>query len=131
MDTAGPPVPEPRSVVVTGASRGLGLASAAHLYRAGWRVVAAMRSPDAGLERLRAATGAAPGDPRLIGVRLDLESPSSVSAAAKAIEEAVGAPDVLVHNAGIAAAGSAEDMPLEAWERLFRTNVFGPVQLTK
>ena len=52
-------------------------------------------------------------------------------AAAKAIEEAVGAPDVLVHNAGIAAAGCAEDMPLEAWERLFRTNLFGPVQLTK
>jgi NAD(P)-dependent dehydrogenase (short-subunit alcohol dehydrogenase family) len=124
-------MPESRTVVVTGASRGLGLASAAHLYTLGWRVVGAMRSPEAGLERLRAATGAAAGDPRLIGVRLDLEAPSSVSAAAKAIEEAVGAPDVVVHNAGIAAAGSAEDMPLEAWERLFRTNLFGPVQLTK
>jgi NAD(P)-dependent dehydrogenase (short-subunit alcohol dehydrogenase family) len=90
-----------------------------------------MRSPDAGLERLRAATGAAAGDPRLVGVRLDLEDPSSVIAAAKAIEEAVGAPDALVHNAGIAAAGSAEDMPSDAWERLFRTNLFGPVQLTK
>jgi NAD(P)-dependent dehydrogenase (short-subunit alcohol dehydrogenase family) len=131
MDTAGPTVPELRSVVITGASRGLGLASAAHLYHLGWRVVAAMRSPDAGLERLRAATGAAAGDPRLIGIRLDLDDPSSVIAAAKAIEEALGAPEVLVHNAGIAAAGCAEDMPLEAWERLFRTNLFGPVQLTK
>ena len=90
-----------------------------------------MRSPDAGLERLRAATGAVADDPRLIGVRLDLDDPSSVIAAAKAIEEAIGAPDVLVHNAGIAAVGCAEDMPLEAWERLFRTNLFGPVQLTK
>ena len=131
MGTAGTTVPEPRSVVITGASRGLGLASAIRLYTLGWRVVAAMRSPDVGLERLRAATGAAADDPRLVGVRLDLDDPSSVIAAAKAIEEAVGAPDVLVHNAGIAAAGSAEDMPLEAWERLFRTNLFGPVQLTK
>lgn len=131
MGTAGPTVPERRSVVITGASRGLGLASAAHLYKLGWRVVAAMRSPDVGLERLRAAADAAADDPRLIGVRLDLADPSSVIAAAKAIAEAVGAPDVLVHNAGIAAAGCAEDMPLEAWERLFRTNLFGPVQLTK
>jgi NAD(P)-dependent dehydrogenase (short-subunit alcohol dehydrogenase family) len=131
MGPAGPNVPEPRSVVITGASRGLGLASAIHLYKVGWRVVAAMRSPDAGLERLRAATGAAADDPRLIGVRLDLDDRSSVVAAAKAIEEAVGAPHVIVHNAGIAAAGSAEDMPSEAFERLFRTNLFGPVQLTK
>ena len=53
---------EPRTVVVTGASRGLGLASAAHLYHRGWRVVAAMRSVDAGLQRLRERTGAVPGD---------------------------------------------------------------------
>ena len=102
---------EPRSVVITGTSRGLGLASATHLYRLGWRVVGAMRSPDVGLERMRAATGATADDPRLIGVRLDLDDPASVTAAARAIEEAVGAPDVLVHNAGIAAVGCVEDMP--------------------
>jgi NAD(P)-dependent dehydrogenase (short-subunit alcohol dehydrogenase family) len=123
-------VDEPRSVVITGASRGLGLASAAHLYQRGWRVVAAMRSPDTGLERLRDATGARSGDPRLIGVRLDLQDPASISAAAKAIEEAVGAPDALVHNAGIAAVGAAEEMPLEVWEQLFETNLLGPVRLT-
>jgi NAD(P)-dependent dehydrogenase (short-subunit alcohol dehydrogenase family) len=122
---------ELRSVVITGASRGLGLASAIHLYKQGWRVVGAMRSPDVGLERLRAATGAAADDPRLVGVRLDLDDPASITAAAKAIEDAVGAPDALVHNAGIAAVGSVEDMPFEIWERLFRTNLFGPVRLTK
>src|SRR5262245_27929038 len=104
MDTAGPTATrEPRSAVITGASRGLGLASATHLYARGWRVVAAMRSPDAGLERLRAATGASAGDPRLVGVRLDLDDPPSIVAAAGAIEDAVGAPEALVHNAGIAA----------------------------
>ena len=122
---------EPRSVVITGASRGLGFASATHLYKLGWRVVGAMRSPEAGLERMRAATGAAAGDPRLVGVRLDLDDPASITAAAHAIEDAVGAPDALVHNAGIAAVGCVEDMPFEVWERLFRTNLFGPVRLTK
>src|SRR5262245_23055375 len=126
MGTAHPAAREPRSVVVTGASRGLGLASAAHLYALGWRVVAAMRSPDAGLPSLPAATGAAADDPRLLGVRLDLDDAASIAAAAKTIEEAVGAPDVLVHNAGVAAAGCVEDMPLPVWEQIFSTNLFGP-----
>jgi NAD(P)-dependent dehydrogenase (short-subunit alcohol dehydrogenase family) len=120
-----------RSVVITGASRGLGLASATHLYQQGWRVVGAMRSPDAGLDRLRAATGAAAGDSRLLGVRLDLDDPASILAAAKAIEEAVGAPDVLVHNAGIAAVGSVEDVPDRIFQQVFSTNFFGPVALTR
>jgi len=120
-----------RSVVITGASRGLGLASAIHLYQQGWQVVAAMRSVDAGLARLRAATGATAHDPRMIGVKLDLTDIASIPATANAIQAAVGAPDVLVHNAGVAAAGGAEDTPLEAWQQLFATNVFGPVALTK
>jgi NAD(P)-dependent dehydrogenase (short-subunit alcohol dehydrogenase family) len=122
---------EPRSVVITGASRGLGFASASHLYRQGWRVVAAMRSVDAGMERLRDATGARDSDPRLIGVPLDLTDAASVTAAAKSIEEAVGAPYALVHNAGISAAGMVEETPMSLWEQIFATNIFGPVALTK
>jgi NAD(P)-dependent dehydrogenase (short-subunit alcohol dehydrogenase family) len=124
-------MPEPRSVVVTGASRGLGLASAIRLYELGWRVVGAMRSPDVGLERLRAATGATAEDPRLVGVRLDLADRASIAAAAKAIEDAVGAPDALVHNAGIAAVGCLEDMPTSVFEQVFTTNLLGPIALTK
>jgi NAD(P)-dependent dehydrogenase (short-subunit alcohol dehydrogenase family) len=122
---------EPHSVVITGASRGLGFASASHLYRQGWRVVAAMRSPDAGMERLRDTTGAREGDSRLIGVPLDLTDPASVTAAAKSIEETIGAPYGLVHNAGISAAGMVEETPMSLWERMFATNIFGPVMLTK
>lgn len=122
---------EPRSVVITGASRGLGLASATRLYQLGWRVVGAMRSPDVGLERLRAATGATTDDRRLVGVRLDLAEPASIGAAAKAIEDAVGAPDVLVHNAGIAAVGCLEDMPTSVFEQILSTNLLGPIALTK
>lgn len=123
--------PSQRSVVITGASRGLGLASAVHLYERGWQVVGAMRTPDTGLAKLRELTGAAPDDPRLLGVQLDLGDPESITSAAKAIEEAVGAPYALVHNAGITAAGCVEEMDLEIWEQLFTTNLFGPVALTK
>ncbi|MBV9319779.1 MAG: SDR family NAD(P)-dependent oxidoreductase, partial [Mycobacterium sp.] len=87
---------EPRSVVITGASRGLGLASAAHMYNQGWRVVAAMRSPDVGLEELRAKTGAGASDPQLIALALDLTDSASITAAAKAIQEAIGAPYAVV-----------------------------------
>ena len=122
---------EARTAVITGASRGLGFASATELYRQGWRVVAAMRSPDVGLDKLRAATAARDPDHRLIGVRLDLTDAASVATAAKAIEEAVGAPHVLVHNAGISAAGMVEETPIELWQRMFATHVFGPVLLTQ
>ena len=122
---------ERRSVVITGASRGLGLASASYLYRRGWTVLAAMRSVDSGLDNLRRATGAARDDERLIGVRLDLTDPGSIDDAAAAIIAAVGAPYGLVHNAGISAAGMVEETPVDLWERMFTTNIFGPVALTK
>lgn len=114
---------ERRTVVVTGASRGLGRATAAHLHRGGWTVVAAMRNPD------RDAVGT--DDPRLIPLRLDLDDARSIEAAAAEIIDRVGAPDGIVHNAGVAGVGSLEEMPMEAWEQIFSTNLFGPVRLTK
>ncbi|OBK45923.1 SDR family oxidoreductase [Mycobacterium sp. 1081908.1] len=122
---------EARTVVITGASRGLGFASAVRLYRKGWRVVAAMRTPDEGMPLLREASGATPDDDRLIGVQLDLLDAASISAAAKAIEEAVGAPYALVHNAGISAAGAVEETDMALWQRMFATSVMGPVALTQ
>jgi NAD(P)-dependent dehydrogenase (short-subunit alcohol dehydrogenase family) len=122
---------EPRTVVITGASRGLGFASTVRLYREGWRVVAAMRTPERGMALLREATGAREDDDRLIGVQLDLLDLASVAAAAKAIEEAVGAPYALVHNAGISAAGMLEETDMQLWQNMLATSVLGPVALTK
>jgi NAD(P)-dependent dehydrogenase (short-subunit alcohol dehydrogenase family) len=122
---------EPRSVVITGASRGLGFASAVRLYGEGWRVVAAMRAPDRGMPLLREATGACEHDDRLIGVQLDLLDTASIAAAAKAIEDAVGAPYALVHNAGISSAGMVEETDMALWQNMFVTSVLGPVELTK
>lgn len=122
---------EPRSVVITGASRGLGFASAVRLYREGWRVVAAMRTPDKAMPLLRAAAGAAEDDDRLVGVQLDLMDSASIAAAAKAIEDAVGAPYALVHNAGISAAGMVEETDMTLWQNMYTTSVLGPVALTQ
>jgi NAD(P)-dependent dehydrogenase (short-subunit alcohol dehydrogenase family) len=122
---------EERTVVITGASRGLGFASTVRLYREGWRVVAAMRTPDRGLPLLREATGAGVADDRLVGVQLDLIDAASIAAAAKSIGEAVGAPYAVVHNAGISAAGVVEETDAELWQEMFATHVMGPVALTK
>ncbi|HET6954391.1 MAG TPA: SDR family oxidoreductase [Acidimicrobiales bacterium] len=119
------------TVVITGASRGLGLATATHLHGRGWRVIAAMRSPEVGLARLRAATGAGGDDPRLVGTRLDLEDAASIVDLAASVTDAFGPPDAVVHNAGMAAVGVVEEMPDEVWRRVFQTNLFGPVLLTK
>jgi NAD(P)-dependent dehydrogenase (short-subunit alcohol dehydrogenase family) len=94
-------------------------------------VLAAMRDPGRGLHALLADVGAAEGDPRLVPIRLDLDDDASVAAATAEILERVGAPDGIVHNAGVAGVGTLEEMPLETWEQIFSTNLFGPVRLTK
>ena len=121
----------PRRVVVTGASRGLGLATAAHLHERGWTVVAAMRSPEAGMKRLAERLGSSLDEERLIALPLDLDDESSIDAAAPAIVETVGVPDGIVHNAGMAGVGAVEEMPVDVVEHMFRTNLIGPIRLTR
>jgi len=106
------------TAVVTGASRGIGRATAVELARRGFDVVATMRDPVAG-EGLEAA-----GDGRLRVQRLDVNDPVSI----------VLPPDlkVLVNNAGVEDDNlPLETMPSEIWRRLFETNVFGLVEVTK
>lgn len=124
-------VNEARSVVVTGASRGLGRATAAHLYRRGWTVLAAMRSADRDIAGVRESAGAPADDERLIPIRLDLDDQDSVDTAVAEITDRVGAPHGVVHNAGLAGVGSIEEMPIDAWQQIFSTNFFGPVRLTQ
>ncbi|MFE2225296.1 SDR family NAD(P)-dependent oxidoreductase [Streptomyces kronopolitis] len=81
----------PRTALVTGANRGIGLATARALHRAGWRVVLTARDRDA------ARTAAAATGPHAVGVPLDVTLPESVAAA----RAATGPVDALVSNAGV------------------------------
>jgi NAD(P)-dependent dehydrogenase (short-subunit alcohol dehydrogenase family) len=105
----------PRLALVTGASTGIGRASALHLAGLGFHVLAGVRDPaDApdGLEPLR----------------LDVTSEPDVAAAA----ERVGAElHALVNNAGIAVSGPVEVVPIEEWRRQLEVNVLGQVAVTR
>lgn len=108
------------AVVVTGASSGIGWATAVLLAEKGARVWAVARS-EAPLERLAAAN---PGITPLVA---DL----TVEADRARTVEAVGAVDVLVNNAGIGWLGLVEQMPAEQVRKLFDINVLALVDMTQ
>jgi short-subunit dehydrogenase len=106
-----------RTALVTGASSGIGAAVARALVAKGYRVYGTSRRPEAVAEPI----------PGVEYLALDLEDGASIAACAAAAGEV----DVLVNNAGESQSGPLEELPAEAIERLFRTNVFGAVRLTQ
>lgn len=114
---------EGKTAVITGGSRGLGLAIAEAYAREGARVVLAARGQaalDAALETLRAAGYTASGFACDAG---DLEQ---VRALAQHTLATYGALDIWVNNAGIAGPyGPTADVPVELYERVVRTNILG------
>jgi len=109
--------------LVTGASRGLGRAIALELAGRGFDVLATMRNPVDGKDLADAA--AAHGG-RLRTAALDVTRPESFAGAVPAGLR------VLVNNAGIECANLPVDRhPLDDWRRVFETNVFGLVDLTR
>ena len=118
------------NVLVTGTSSGLGFATAAALARRGHRVFAGMRAPetrgDGAPQGLREAGGAS-----LEVLPLDVESDASVATAVARITAAVGPLDVVVNNAGIAAAGVTESFTAADAQRIFDINVLGPLRVAR
>jgi NAD(P)-dependent dehydrogenase (short-subunit alcohol dehydrogenase family) len=110
------------SVLITGASRGIGRACALRLDRRGFDVIAGVRSEEAG----RRLAGEASG--RLRVVRIDVADPESVRAGAGVVGDRL---DVLVNNAGIAVGGIVEALPLDDLRRQFEVNVVGQVGVTQ
>lgn len=107
-----------KTVVITGASSGIGKASAERFYAAGWNVCATMRSP----EKFESGSK----DPkRWCVVRLDVTDEGSIESAFAAAESAFGKIDVLVNNAGYGLSGSFESISEEQIRRQFDTNVYG------
>lgn len=106
--------------LITGASSGIGEATARRLLADGYVVYAAARR----LERMQSLASAGA---HLLS--LDLTEDSSIVAAVEAIQKAQGRLDVLVNNAGYGSYGALEDVPLDEGRRQFEVNVFGLARL--
>ena len=118
----------PRTVVVTGASRGLGLGIAAALAETGYRVVAIARGES---EALNKAAGALRGPGSLHFAPFDLERLDEVPALIRDLRKAHGPLYGLVNNAGIGTEGVLATMPMTAIERLVHLNTLAPIVVTK
>ncbi|MGD8278826.1 MAG: SDR family oxidoreductase [Gemmatimonadota bacterium] len=113
-----------KSVLVTGASKGIGESCALRLARRGWRIFAGYRDP-ADAERLRGHG--------LEAVPLDITDAGQIEAAARTVEDATGERGLhgVVNNAGIAVAGPLEFLPVAALRRQLEINVIGQVAVTQ
>jgi NAD(P)-dependent dehydrogenase (short-subunit alcohol dehydrogenase family) len=109
-----------KTAFVTGASSGIGEATALRLLADGYKVFAGARRLD------RMAGLAARG---VTLVPLDLTDDTSIVAAVETIKAAAGRFDVLVNNAGYGSYGALEDVPLDEARRQFEVNVFGLARL--
>lgn len=123
-----PSLPIPRggdTALVTGATSGIGRATAQTLAERGYRVIGTSRNP--GSETSRENT---PEGVELIA--LDLGDSASIAAVPAEIGKlGAAAPTVLINNAGESQNGPLEELPRDALERLFQVNVIGHVELTQ
>jgi NAD(P)-dependent dehydrogenase (short-subunit alcohol dehydrogenase family) len=115
------------TVVITGASSGIGKASALHLDRLGFSVIASVRREE------DAMTLRAEASERLSTILLDVTDPASLAAAIEVVTAAVE--DVglagLVNNAGIAVAGPLEFLPVAELRRQLEVNLIGQLAVTQ
>lgn len=112
-----------RTAFITGASTGIGRATAQRFQSEGWNVVATMRSSQDG-----AALADLPG---VLVTRLDVTDSSSISSAVAEARATFGGIDVLVNNAGFGAYGPLEVTDMEVVRRQFDTNVIGLLEVTQ
>ncbi len=107
-------------VVVTGGGRGIGLACAERLARAGADVALLDLLPE-----VASVAAALPTPSPAVGVAADVTDPASVAAALDEVAARLGRPTALVHAAGTALVGDALTTSVEAFERVLRVNLTG------
>jgi NAD(P)-dependent dehydrogenase (short-subunit alcohol dehydrogenase family) len=113
-----------RSILITGCSSGIGLASARALRDRGWRVFATVRKK-ADVVRLE-------GEPGMTPLHLDLSSAETIaSAASRVLEETDGRLFALFNNGAYGQPGAIEDLPTDALREQFEVNVIGTHDLTR
>lgn len=112
-----------KTVFITGASSGIGKATALFFLEQNWNVIASMRNPD------NCAEFAA--FPNIFLVQLDVTKPETIT---KALDKAIarfGTIDCLVNNAGYGTLGSFESASEDQIKRQFETNVFGLMSVAR
>lgn len=112
-----------KTILITGASSGIGKITAKYFQEKGWNVVATMRTPEKEEELI-------PLDNVLV-TRLDVQDSASIKDAVSAGIEKFGKIDVLLNNAGYGAYGPLEATPMEKIRRQFNVNVIGLMETIK
>jgi ketoreductase len=115
--------------LITGGSRGIGLANAKKLGEMGADVVitgTSVETVDAGVRALKDA-----GLPRVAGHLLEVRDQASVDALFDAVLADHGGVDVLVNNAGVGGGGWTHEIGYEVWERLIDINLNGVFRVTR
>jgi NAD(P)-dependent dehydrogenase (short-subunit alcohol dehydrogenase family) len=115
-------------VLITGCSTGIGMVTAELFARNGHKVYATMRAPERSPEL---ATLAEKENLPITILTMDVDDQQSVKNAIDIILAAEGLIDVLVNNAGIASAGSVEELPIELFQNTMETNYFGTLRCIK
>ncbi|KZY31822.1 3-oxoacyl-ACP reductase [Roseovarius sp. HI0049] len=104
--------------LITGAARGIGLATAALFHAEGRRVVLLDRDA----EELQTAASSLPG---AVAITCDVSIPQQVAQAVAEVEQTFGRLDILVNNAGVADFGPLEETDFTRWRRVMDTNLDG------
>lgn len=117
--------------IVTGGSRGLGLASATALAAEGCRVVICARGEATLMDAAAALRGVAGGDDRILPVVADVSSAADIERLVNRTVEAFGRLDIVVNNVGLAKGSTVVDTKDEEWQEAFDQTLFPAIRLSR